>query len=54
MLNIKGKDFLNQEQIKTIAPSVFTAQGADSTSEKYSHIPTNRIIDDMAVLVECN
>ena len=50
MLNIKSNDFLNQEQIQTIAPSVFTAQGADSTSEKYSHIPTNQIIDDMAVL----
>lgn len=50
MLNIQNNDFLSQEQIKKIAPSVFTAQGADSTSEKYSHIPTNRIIDDMALL----
>ena len=50
MLNIKGKEFLSQEQIKTIAPSVFTTQGADSTSEKYSHIPTNQIVEDMALL----
>ena len=50
MLNINSNEFLNQEQIKKIAPSVFTEQGADSTSEKYSHIPTNRIIDDMALL----
>ena len=50
MLNIQNNDFLSQEQIKKIAPSVFTEQGANSTSEKYAHIPTNRIIDDMALL----
>lgn len=50
MLNINSNEFLSQEQIRKIAPSVFTEQGADSTSEKYSHIPTNRIIDDMALL----
>lgn len=51
MLNISNNNgFLSQEQIKKIAPSVFTTKGADTTSEKYSHIPTNRIIDDMALL----
>jgi len=50
MLNINNNEFLTQEQIKKIAPSVFTEQGAESTSDKYSHISTNCIIDDMALL----
>ena len=50
MLNINNTEFLTQDQIRKKAPSVFTEQGADSTSEKYSHIPTNRVIDDMALL----
>jgi len=50
MLNINNNEFLTQEQIKKIAPSVFTEHGAESTSDKYSHISTNCIIDDMALL----
>ncbi len=50
MLNLNNSEFLSQEQIRKIAPSVFTAQGAETTSEKYAHIPTNRILEDMQTL----
>ena len=50
MLNLNNSEFLNQEQIRKIAPSVFTQNGAETTSEKYAHIPTNRILEDMQTL----
>ena len=50
MLNLSNTQFLTQEEIKTNAPSIFTDCGGNTTSEKYCHIPTNRIIEDMSVL----
>jgi hypothetical protein len=44
---MENKD-LTLEQIKTAAPSVFTNHGAPGTSERYVHIPTNQVIEDMA------
>jgi hypothetical protein len=40
-------EFLTKEQVKAAAPSVFTSAKMISTSEKYVHIPTDRIIEDM-------
>jgi hypothetical protein len=50
MLNLNNSKFLNQEQIRQIAPSVFTETGSETTSKKYSHISTNRILEDMQIL----
>ena len=50
MLNIKSQEFLTKEQIKEKAKSVFAEKGASHTSEKYSHIPTYKIIEDMELL----
>ena len=33
-----------------MAPSVFTTQGSKGTSDKYTHIPTDRVIRDLEVL----
>jgi hypothetical protein len=49
MLNI-NQEFISKDQIRKQAPSIFTAQGAPGTSEKYAHIPTDKIIDDMSAL----
>ena len=38
---------MNLDEIKRLAPSVFTNHGAPKTSEKYVHIPTNQVIEDM-------
>lgn len=42
--------FLTKEEIKEKARSIFASKGAENTSEKYSHIPTFKIIEDMEVL----
>lgn len=49
MLNINQK-FISKDQIRKQAPSIFTAKGAPGTSDKYAHISTDKIIDDMAAL----
>ena len=50
MLNIQNNTFLTKEQIKEKASSIFTMIGSPETSEKYSHISTESIIDDMELL----
>ena len=44
-------EFLTKDQIRSIAPSVFTAKANKATTSKhYVHIPTEKVIDDMASL----
>ena len=50
LANLNTMEVLSKEQIKQVASSVFTKHGSDNVSEKYSHIPTERVIDDMEVL----
>jgi hypothetical protein len=50
MLNFQTSQFKSLDQLREIAPSIFTTKGSSSTSEKYSHIPTNRVISDMELL----
>jgi hypothetical protein len=50
MLDLQSSDFLSLEEIKEMAPSVFTTNGSKSTSDKYTHIPTDRVIRDLEVL----
>jgi len=50
MLNLKNSDFLSKEQIKSKAPSVFTSNAAQGVSDKYTHIPTSNVIEDMDLL----
>lgn len=50
MLNITNNQKLNESQIRQIAPSVYTENAAHGTSEKYTHIPTHRVVNDMELL----
>ncbi len=50
MLNLNNTEFRTKSEIRQLASSIFTAQGAPTTSEKYAHISTEKIIDDMALL----
>ena len=50
MLNLNNSDFLSNEQIKTIAPSIFTATAASNVSSHYTHIPTSQVLEDMRQL----
>jgi len=49
-LKLDNTKFLSQDEIKRLAPSVFTKTAFDSLSDKYTHIPTSRVIEDMEKL----
>ena len=48
--NLNTIESISKEQVKQVAPSVFTKTGSSNVSEKYSHIPTERVMDDMSAL----
>lgn len=50
MLDLNQTKFLTKEEIQNKAKSIFATKGASNTSEKYSHIPTFKIIEDMELL----
>ena len=50
LANLNTIETISKEQVKQVASSVFTKHGASNVSEKYSHIPTERVLDDMAAL----
>jgi hypothetical protein len=50
MLDINSKDFLSNDQIKKQAPSVFTSTASPTVSDKFTHIPTSQVIEDMGKL----
>jgi hypothetical protein len=50
MLNLSKDGFLTMDEIKENAPSIFTTTSSPDTSEKYTHIPTSIVIEDMEKL----
>jgi hypothetical protein len=50
MLNYQSQNFKSLEELREIAPSIFTKKGSDNTSSKYSHIPTDTVIKDLELL----
>jgi hypothetical protein len=50
LANLNTMEIITKEQVKLLAPSVFTKTGSNSVSDKYSHIPTERVMDDMTAL----
>lgn len=50
MLDIQSMDFIDKTEIKKRANSIFTKNGSPETSDKYAHISTEKIIDDMELL----
>jgi len=50
-INQDKNEFLTKDQIREMAPSVFTAKAdKNNTSKHYIHIPTEKVIDDMSAL----
>ena len=45
--NLQSAKFMSKDAIKNAAPSVFTTKPSDEVSKKYTHIPTERVIDYM-------
>jgi hypothetical protein len=50
MLSLDSQSFLTTEEIKQRANSVFTETAAPTVSDKFTHIPTHKVIEDMAEL----
>jgi hypothetical protein len=50
MLNLDSVEFKSLDELREIAPSIFTSKGSNNVSSKYSHIPTDRVIKDMELL----
>ena len=50
MLDYTNSEFKSLEDLREIAPSIFTQVGSESTSDKYTHIPTDQVIKDMELL----
>ncbi len=50
MLDYTNSEFKSLEDLREIAPSIFTQVGSESTSDKYTHIPTDQVIRDMELL----
>ena len=48
--NLQSAKFMSKEVINNAAPSVFTTIPSDEVSDKYTHIPTEKVIDDMQLL----
>lgn len=50
MLDYQNANFKSLNELRETVPSIFTTTGAENTSEKYSHIPTDQVIKDMELL----
>ena len=50
MLNLNSAKFMSKDAIRNAAPSVFTLTPSNEVSDKYTHIPTEKVIDDMESL----
>ena len=50
MLNLENVDFKSLEELKEIAPSIFSKTPSGNVTKKYTHIPTDRVIKDMELL----
>ena len=50
MLDLSKSQELSKEELRDIAPSIFSTMPSPEVSKKYSHIPTYKLIDDMKLL----
>ena len=50
MLDLENVKYLSKENIRSLAPSVFSEKPSREVSKHYVHIPTERVINDMEVL----
>ena len=48
--DLKTAKYLTKANIQSVAPSVFATVPSGEVSDKYTHIPTERVMDDMELL----
>ena len=47
---LQSAKFMSKDAVNNAAPSVFTIKPSEEVSDKYTHIPTEKVIDDMQLL----
>lgn len=50
MLNLEKSEFLSKKELKEVCPVIFAEKASNEVSKHYTHIPTSKVIDDMATL----
>ena len=50
MLDFEKSEFLNEKELKEVCPVIFAEKASDEVSKHYTHIPTSKVINDMATL----
>tara|TARA_R100001509_G_scaffold92119_2_gene53225 strand:- start:2513 stop:3322 length:810 start_codon:yes stop_codon:yes gene_type:complete len=50
MLDLQNVDFKSLDELKEVAPSIFSKVPSSNVTEKYTHIPTDQVIRDMELL----
>ena len=50
MLDYSNQNFKSLNELKETVPSIFTKTGSPEVTSKYSHIPTDKVINDMELL----
>ena len=50
MLNLQNSDVKSLNELRELAPSIFSTSPSPEVSKKYSHIPTDKVIKDMELL----
>jgi hypothetical protein len=50
MLDLEKSEFLSKEELRKICPVIFAEKASNEVSKHYTHIPTSKVIDDMATL----
>jgi hypothetical protein len=50
MLDLSTNEFLTLDEVKQRASSIFSKTAAPTVSDKFTHIPTFKVIEDMSQL----
>ena len=50
MLDLQSTNYKSKDELREIAPSIFSTKPSPEVSKHYSHIPTDKLIDDMELL----
>jgi|TARA_R110000796_G_scaffold187714_11_gene304671 hypothetical protein len=50
MLNLENVEFKSKNELKVLCPVIFSDKSSGEVSKHYTHIPTSKVIDDMATL----
>ena len=50
MLDFEKSEYLNEKELREVCPVIFAEKASKEVSKHYTHIPTSKVINDMATL----